>query len=324
MAGDQDAKLRRRLETFRTVAQERLDRLNLGWIQFEQAPGTATPTAFLREIHTLKGEAGLTGFASVIGLLHRLEDLVQARCQSGRPPEPSAGDLVMRGLDLAATVVKRPPESESADINAFLAELPRPEPKRAGTPPLRPPPARPGPALAAPTAAALPSTPSQRRPRAAGPRPSRRPGAARAVRLTSEKLDGLRDLVAELLLTRVRLERSAAELRNAKETALELRRSPALPDESPQPRDGPAGRALLRAGVPPARRGPPGQPAGQQPRLRHPRPAHGAARLLLDRYPMAVRALLGSWASRCSCAPKARRPRSTGRCWNGWTSRCCT
>jgi chemotaxis protein histidine kinase CheA len=44
-------------------------------------------------------------------------------------------------------------------------------------------------------------------------------------RLDPQKLDGLRDLVAELLLTRVRLQRSASELRGAKETGNELRRA---------------------------------------------------------------------------------------------------
>ena len=92
MAGDQDAKLRRRLETFRAVADERLDRLNLGWIQFEQGPRRAATagTAFLREIHTLKGEAGLTGFASVNRLLHRLEDLVSGGGASRAGPRRPA------------------------------------------------------------------------------------------------------------------------------------------------------------------------------------------------------------------------------------------
>ncbi len=191
------------------MAQERLDRLNLAWIQFEQAPGNATATSFLREIHTLKGEAGLTGFSSVNRLLHKLEDLVQALVKTGGPPEPSAGDLVMRGLDVAATVIKRAPESESPEVSSFIAELARPAPDSAGTAPATP----------APTPAAAAGAPE--------PAPRRREG----VRLTAEKLDGLRDLVAELLLTRVRLERSATELRNAKESAHDLRRrESAIPD----------------------------------------------------------------------------------------------
>ena len=168
MADDQDAKLRRRLETFRAVAQERLDRLNLGWIQFEQAPGNGNATAFLREIHTLKGEAGLTGFSSVNRLLHRLEDLVQAQVRSGRPPEPSAGDLVMRGLDVAATVVKRAPESESAEITAFVAELIAQDAQAALAP------------SAAPAQPSRPPAPRRRQPPRRRPHPSRRPGAARA------------------------------------------------------------------------------------------------------------------------------------------------
>jgi chemotaxis protein histidine kinase CheA len=221
MADDQDAKLKRRLETFRAVAQERLDRLNLGWIQFEQAPTGGSITGFLREIHTLKGEAGLTGFASVNRLLHRLEDLVQGEARSGRAPEPSAGDLVMRGLDIAATVLKRAPEPESPEVVAFLAEVGRAglpsAPPRAG--PL------PGPGPATPLPAPEPAAP------APAPAPAEAPRRRDGIRLTAEKLDGLRDLVAELLLTRVRLERSAVELRNAKEAAIDLRRGEhVLPD----------------------------------------------------------------------------------------------
>jgi two-component system, chemotaxis family, sensor kinase CheA len=289
VAGDQDAKLRRRLETFRTVAQERLDRLNLGWIQFEQGTGGPNAgTVFLREIHTLKGEAGLTGFASVSRLLHRLEDLVGATVKAGSALDASVGDLVMRGLDLAGTVIKRPPEAETEEINTFLAELPRPEGKPAAA-------AGPAPAPVSPPAAAAPAAqaPAPAAPAAAAAAPA--PEAARrgqeSVRLTSEKLDGLRDLVAELLLTRVRLERSAAELRNAKETALELRRTTRAPGQMASREINQLGEAL----------------SGLEVRLRD--EAHQVSRLvggldastrdlrmvplgfLLDRYPIAVRSL---------------------------------
>jgi two-component system chemotaxis sensor kinase CheA len=213
---DHDAKYKKRLETFRAVAQERLDRLNLGWIHFEQGVGgAATMTAFLREIHTLKGEAGLTGFSSIAKLLHRLEDLVQGVVKSGRAPEPSAGDLVMRGLDVVANVVKRAPEAESAEVETFVTEIPRAD-GRPGSPP--------GP----PTAPVVLPPPPSARP-VAEASTAAEPGEGKrmrdGVRLTTEKLDGLRDLVAELLLTRVRLEKAAGELRNAKDTAHELRRS---------------------------------------------------------------------------------------------------
>jgi chemotaxis protein histidine kinase CheA len=247
VASDQDAKYRKRLETFRAVAQERLDRLNLGWIQFEQGSGgSAAIGGFLREIHTLKGEAGLTGFSSIARLLHRLEDLVQAVIKSGRPPDAGAGDLVMRGLDVIASVAKRAPEQVSPEIEAFVLELPKPgavpAPPASPAPPPSPPaaPAAPPSEREAPTLPVSTTPPPAKPPPAdqaaapAKPAPSKETGPQRThesrrarpgVRLAAEKLDGLRDLVAELLLTRVRLQKSALEVRNAKETALELRRA---------------------------------------------------------------------------------------------------
>jgi two-component system chemotaxis sensor kinase CheA len=294
VAGDQEAKLRRRLETFRTVAQERLDRLNLGWIQFEQGTGGPnTGTVFLREIHTLKGEAGLTGFASVSHLLHRLEDLVGAMVKGGTAHESSTGDLVMRGLDLAGIAIRRVPENESADINELLAALPRPEPRAAAgrgagvaahARPALSRPSEPPAAAPAPHPATITSS-------GAGP-PGEQPRRTQeAVRLTSEKLDGLRDMVAELLLTRVRLERSAAELRIAKDTALELRRTTGLAGGTTNREIGQLGELLT----------------GLEIRLRD--EAHQVSRLvggldsstrdlrmvplgfLLDRFPLAVRTL---------------------------------
>ena len=65
MSTPQSVAERRRLETFRTMASERLTRLNLGWIQVEQGQGDPGLSAELqRELHTLKGEAGLLGFTA--------------------------------------------------------------------------------------------------------------------------------------------------------------------------------------------------------------------------------------------------------------------
>ena len=59
MSTPQSAAERRRLETFRTLASERLTRLNLGWIQVEQGQGDPGLSAELqRELHTLKAKPG--------------------------------------------------------------------------------------------------------------------------------------------------------------------------------------------------------------------------------------------------------------------------
>jgi len=209
---------------FRGVAQERLERLKLAWIQIEQGGGGAdAATPFLREIHTLKGEAGLTGFASIARLVHRLEDLVGGAVKGGGKLDAELGDVVMRGLDTVSALVARDPEDLSSEVDAFLGDTARAKKPAAATsadlPSVPAPAPAPPPPAPAPSPQAAPAAPA---PAPAPAEPARLPDT---VRLSAEKLDGLRDLVAELLLTRIRLERSAAEIRKAKEEALEVRRA---------------------------------------------------------------------------------------------------
>ena len=72
---DQEARRQKRLETFRQVVAERVGRLNLAWIDFETKG--VDPAGFLRESHTLKGEASLTGFLEVSRLVHLIEGFVK-------------------------------------------------------------------------------------------------------------------------------------------------------------------------------------------------------------------------------------------------------
>ncbi|MBE7451152.1 MAG: Hpt domain-containing protein [Kofleriaceae bacterium] len=93
----------RRLETFRSLAAERLGHVSLGWIELEQgalAPGRVE--TMMRELHTLKGEAGLMGLAAVAAALHLLEDLVGAAVRAATAPPPELGDLVLAGIDAMA------------------------------------------------------------------------------------------------------------------------------------------------------------------------------------------------------------------------------
>lgn len=78
MSSPQGTAERRRLEMFRALGSERITRLNLGWIQFEQGdaePGLAAE--LLRELHTLKGEAGLLGYSALASICHQLEELLR-------------------------------------------------------------------------------------------------------------------------------------------------------------------------------------------------------------------------------------------------------
>ena len=104
---DQEARRQKRLETFRQVVAERVGRRNLAWIDFETMG--VDPAGFLRESHTLKGEASLTGFLEVSRLVHLIEGFVKLVRDRRQGPDQRAGDLVLRGLDLITALVQAEP-----------------------------------------------------------------------------------------------------------------------------------------------------------------------------------------------------------------------
>jgi two-component system, chemotaxis family, sensor kinase CheA len=193
-----DERQGKRLALFRQVANERIGRLNLAWIDFETKGADAT--VFLREIHTLKGEAGLTGYGEVAQLAHHLESLVNALCAQGTPPEQRTGDLVLRGLDLMGALITAAPGTGNPELATLSAEI----------------------------RACLP----------AGGENSRTPtpeavttGSAglgarheSSVRIASDKIDRMRGVVADMLYSHQRCRRAARELRHLRERTLELSR----------------------------------------------------------------------------------------------------
>jgi two-component system chemotaxis sensor kinase CheA len=64
---------------FRTVAMERLERIESGWLALTQrTAGPQTEAELFQDTHTLKGDARVVGFADVGLLSQRLEDLMFA------------------------------------------------------------------------------------------------------------------------------------------------------------------------------------------------------------------------------------------------------
>ncbi len=216
MSSAQSAAERRRLELFRTSATERLTRLNLGWIQIEQ--GQAEPsllTQLLRDLHTLKGEAGLLGFTAIASVCHRLEDLLRAVVPEG-PVAPAVGDLILRGFDILAAALEGEDASGAAvaGVQEFLTES-----QPAGSLPA---------AVASPPrpqASSLTQSPQGSSPAAAPPTQALERATSAAaegsVRVTAARLDRMREIVGELMLTRARLELSANEFRRARLTTLD-------------------------------------------------------------------------------------------------------
>jgi chemotaxis protein histidine kinase CheA/CheY-like chemotaxis protein len=215
MAIDQEARRQRRVEMFRQVAEERVGKLNLAWIEFEQS--VSDPAAFLREAHTLKGEASLTGFALVSKLVHAVEDYVKLVRDRGEAPGERDGDLILSGLDLVLRLTRLDPESPSLEADAFIASVAGLLGKSMD--------ATPGPTVSlTPAPAALPPPDAPRaRPAAQDASGKTTPAPVlvhkeSSIRVTAEKIDHLRSMVSDLLLSSVRwrqLTRTTRRLREA-------------------------------------------------------------------------------------------------------------
>jgi two-component system, chemotaxis family, sensor kinase CheA len=87
------------IDRFRVVAVERVDRLEAGWNTLMATPDAATIANVQREIHTLKGEARVVGFADVDVICHRFEDLFALARERAF--------VVSDEFDLAATMALR-------------------------------------------------------------------------------------------------------------------------------------------------------------------------------------------------------------------------
>jgi chemotaxis protein histidine kinase CheA len=217
MAVDQEARRRRRLEMFRQVATERLTKLNLLWMDVESA--AADPSPFLREAHTLKGEASLTGFSAVSKAVHAIEDYVKSIRDRGAPPVQSDGDLILGGLDLLTRLTQEDPDVPSGEAEAFLIRVAQ----LLGKPPMD---VTPPPMIVAESVRSVRrhdrETPSLDEAALKTPPPVVAKREA-SIRITPEKIEHLRGMVSDLLLARVRWRQLTRAVRHLRESAQTMR-----------------------------------------------------------------------------------------------------
>lgn len=119
------------IEKFRVVAQERLQQLDRSLVALEANPADeAAATTLLREIHTLKGEAKLMGFADINLVAHRIEDLLGDAKKQGFRIAPARADFLLQSFDLIGQLLAKgawsaawaaPPSSPSAAAAASAA-----------------------------------------------------------------------------------------------------------------------------------------------------------------------------------------------------------
>ena len=102
------------LQQFRELVLERLEKIGRYLMQLEGQPDLEAGKVALRELHGLKGEARMMGFADINSLVHEMEEVVRA-AQPGRYQlAPASTDALLVASDavtvLAGASVGAPPE----------------------------------------------------------------------------------------------------------------------------------------------------------------------------------------------------------------------
>src|SRR5207244_1138080 len=200
-------------ELFLAESREHLSACNQLLLDWERSPANLAPVGGLfRAVHTVKGMAATMGYARVTDLAHRAENLLDLVRRGGRPATDDLLQLLFRARDalehaVELSVVEREDEIDVAEVVADLegaaAHLgrggeagggvgarttPVPAPRR-GEEERRP----------APGAGALAAAPETK---------------SRHIRVDLGRLDGLMDLIGELVTVRGRLNELAAYARD--------------------------------------------------------------------------------------------------------------
>jgi two-component system chemotaxis sensor kinase CheA len=209
------------LQIFREEAGERLDRIvdSLLSIESGQAPPGVIDSLF-RDAHSIKGNAGMVGFGEVREIAHAMEDLLDQARDSGELPqtlvEPllRGADAIRRGVEGATGVAAEAIESLSLATPAPGASPVQRDNGDGSDSPARPARDRNG------------AHAREERPESPSAAPERR-----SMRVATDKVDRLLDVVGEAVLHHRRLEHLADERAGGHESMHEeLDRGDALLD----------------------------------------------------------------------------------------------
>jgi two-component system, chemotaxis family, sensor kinase CheA len=216
------------MRLFCAEAEDLLRDIEQGVLTLEDAPGDAdTLATVFRAFHTFKGNAAVMKLVVLQRLAHELESLLDAARRGTRPLTRSAIDVILAGADVfsryvaeaarqldghdAGRSIQLPIPAVVARVRGALsgaAAAPSPAPPAAPLPMApavaaavdAPPPVAPAPPPAAPV---LP-------PAADPPAPARVAAAhGGSIRVDTQKLDGLVDLVGELVIAQSMVTRGA-------------------------------------------------------------------------------------------------------------------
>ncbi|MFM8709279.1 MAG: chemotaxis protein CheA, partial [Planctomycetia bacterium] len=223
---------------FCSESQDLLQDIEQGVLVLEERPqDQETLATVFRAFHTFKGNASVMKLAVIQRLAHELESLLEAARRGGYTLDRPAIDAILAGADIFRRFIdEMAVQSEGANVGRQITlpvqavidgvrrllsqpQAPSPPPPVAAPAVVIPPPAMPVPAAAMPVPAAVTPAPAPPQPVVVPVVPAAQPpvaatveqpaparpvaagaGAAGMVRVDTAKLDGLIDLVGELVI----------------------------------------------------------------------------------------------------------------------------
>ena len=120
----------RYIEIFCREAEEHLASLQSGLLVLEKNPGrTGLLHELLRNAHTLKGSARMVGLSEISAITHTMEEQLKAMEQGSRAVDAAAIDLLLKGADAVALITSALSKGEKPklDVEEFVAAYERGE-----------------------------------------------------------------------------------------------------------------------------------------------------------------------------------------------------
>ncbi|GAV30892.1 chemotaxis protein histidine kinase and related kinases [Coriobacteriaceae bacterium EMTCatB1] len=228
------------IQKFQEEATEYLQRLNEGVITLEGDPkNRELIDQMLRDAHTLKGSSRMVGLLDISDIAHRLEDIMVKIRDGEMQFDPSMSDSFFEALDAIVFLKDNAGKdvSEQIDVPSLLDRLAAVASGSPSEVSQVPPSAEPQPA---PSAAAAPAPhesqarqTSEPEPAAAAPGPQQAPAqpaveeklqtrTQQTVRIRTEQVDRLLNLVSEVVISQIKAEQHARDLRVAQALANDL------------------------------------------------------------------------------------------------------
>jgi len=203
------------LARFLAATRERLARMTVTWVQYEQDRGAEGLGSVLRELHTLKGEAGLLGLAELAARTHQVEGAAQAISEPGRCSDDSSEEILDAFDELVGMLESLAPSQAKTNPRVTKPggiSWKRSTPARATTLDIK--------IASGERKGKAPTT----RPELEKPTTSPRlEGMGEGVFVSAVLVDRIRDLVGDLMLTRARLHGHLGRLEVASQEAQRAR-----------------------------------------------------------------------------------------------------